>query len=317
VPDVYFEGDCGLMSMCLHPDFVEHPFVYLYYGDQVQKDCRIVRLRLDTGDGKVDSPAALVEPTTIFKGIPLYHYHAAGTIRFGPDGKLYATTGDCWQMDTAQDPLHLGGKFLRLEEDGSIPKDNPHVHDSAFHPAIFAIGSRNSQGIDWQPGSGLLFSTEHGPSGEKIRQPTGGADEFNIVRPGSNLGWPKAHADNNEPGMQAPLIWFKHTIAPGSGMFYTGSATPALTNNYFVGCMRAHALMRIELDGERVVDWMTVLDDLGRIRALAQGPLDASKPFGDEHPANTVLYFASSNRDRYASKETASQLEDRIYRIVP
>jgi hypothetical protein len=81
--------------------------------------------------------------------------------------------------------------------------------------------------------------------------------------------------------------------------------------------MRAHALKRIELDGERVVDWMTVLDDLGRIRALAQGPLDASKPFGLGHPANTVLSFASSNRDRYASKETASALEDRIYRIVP
>jgi glucose/arabinose dehydrogenase len=308
VPDVYFEGDNGLMSLCLHPDFASNGWVYIYYGDRANTDCRIVRLRLD----RSETTLKLVEPTVILNDIPIHQYHSAGIIRFGPDGKLYASTGDCWNMEQAQNPRSLGGKFLRLNDDGSAPGDNPFSGQKGHRPELFALGTRNAQGMDWQPGSGRMFTTEHGPSGEKIRAPTVGSDEFNLVTPGSNLGWPVIHSEYTKHGMVSPLILFKNTVAPGSGMFYTGTATPRLTGNYFVGCLRGHALMRIELDGDKVVDWSSVFADLGRIRALAQGPKDFGRPelFGSD---NVVLYFASSNTDRYGSK---GPLEDRIFRIV-
>lgn len=308
VPNVFFEGDCGLMSMCLHPRFAENGFVYLYFGDRLNNDCRITRHTL-TGEG---AERRLDEGVVIFKGIPLNNYHAAGVIRFAPDGTLHASTGDCWKMETAQDPAHLGGKFLRLNDDGSIPTDNPFVGVSGHHPAVFALGTRNAQGMDWQPGTGLMFTTEHGPSGEKIPPPTQGSDEFNLVTPGCNLGWPVIHHEARREGMVTPLITSTNVFAPGSGMFYTGTATPGLTGNYFFGCLRGHALARVVLERDAVKDWHTVLDDLGRIRALANGPLDFAKSSAD--PANTVLYFASSNADRYGTK---GPLDDRIFRLLP
>jgi len=219
-------------------------------------------------------------------------------------------------METAQDPNHLGGKFLRLNDDGSIPSDNPFVGKAGHRPEIFALGSRNAQGIDWHPATGAMFATEHGPSREEIRQPTGGADEFNLVTPGCNLGWPLIHAHHAQERLVTPLINFVHTIAPGSGMVYTGTATPAMTDSCFIGCMRAHALARVELGAGKpsevhVKDWSTVLDDLGRIRALTQGPLDFAQPAS---ASNTVLYFASSNGDRYGGHRPNG---DRIFRIVP
>jgi aldose sugar dehydrogenase len=311
VPDVFFEGDCGLMSLCLHPRSAENKAVYLYFGDRAAKDCRITRHTL-VG---TEPAARLNAGTVIFSGIPLNNYHAAGVIRFAPDGTLHVSTGDCWKMDTAQDPAHLGGKFLRLNDDGSIPKDNPFVGKDGHHPAIFALGSRNAQGMDWQPVSGRMFTTEHGPSGEKIPPPTQGSDEFNLVTPGCNLGWPVIHHEQTKEGMVTPLITSINVVAPGSGMFYTGTATPALTGNYFIGCLRAHALGRVVLDADKVVSWSAVLDDLGRLRALAQRPLDFTKPHADLYAsANTVLYFASSNADRYGTK---GPHDDRIFRVVP
>jgi len=306
VPNVHFHGDCRLMSLCLHPEFATNKFVYIYYGDSKAKDCRIIRLRMD---GK-----ALIDPKIILDAIPLHEYHSGGIIRFGPDNKLYASTGDCWNNVTAQDPMHLGGKFLRIKDDGSIPTDNPFLQRAGYRPELYALGSRNAQGMDWQPVSGALFATEHGPSGEKnIRPPSGASDEFNLVTPGCNLGWPVIHADYEQEGMVMPLINFTNTIAPGSGMFYTVNATPALTGSYFVGCLRGHALMRIELDGTTPTDWYSVTEELGRIRSLAQGPLDFSLEdrFAKD---NLVLYFASSNTDRYGGKGT---LEDRIFRLLP
>jgi quinoprotein glucose dehydrogenase len=307
VPDVHFKGDCGLMSMCLPPDFSTNHFVYLYYGDTKANDCKVVRLRLD-GD-------TLLEPVVILEGIPLNDYHAAGVIAFGPDGMLYIAAGDCWKSAIAQDPQSLGGKFLRVRDDGTIPSDNPFFGKDGYRPEIFALGTRNAQGMDWQPTTNAMFTTEHGPSGEKeIREPRFASDEFNLVTSGANLGWPIIHAHYEQEGLVSPLINFKdHTVAPGSGMFYTGSVTPALTGNYFVGCLRAHAHMRIELDGSRVLDWTSVTDELGRIRALAEGPLDFART--DRLATdNLVLYFASSNTDRYGGK---GPLEDRIFRRIP
>lgn len=305
IDDVYFEGDSGLMSLCLHPKFAENGWVYVYFVDKQNNDCRVVRHTL--------KDETLVDAKVILSGIPKHHFHAAGTIRFGPDDKLFVTTGDCWKMDDAQDPMSLAGKFLRLNDDGSVPSDNPFVGKGGYRQELFALGSRNAQGMDWQPGSGRLFATEHGPSGEKIRPPRGGHDEFNLVTPGCNLGWPVIHAKFEQEGMVSPTICFENVVAPGSGMFYTGDVLEKLKGDYFVGCLRGHALMRIELDGANAKDWSTVLEDLGRMRALAQGPLDfEAKPLLGAK--NLVLYFASSNADRYGAK---GPNDDRIFRLIP
>jgi glucose/arabinose dehydrogenase len=111
--------------------------------------------------------------------MPAAPNHAGMRARFGPDGKLYITVGDSTNWNLAQDNNSLAGKTLRLNDDGTVPTDNPFVGKAGYRPEIFSTGHRNAQGLAWQPGSGLMFQTEHGPSGFEGRG--GGADEVNIV----------------------------------------------------------------------------------------------------------------------------------------
>ena len=177
--DVEARSESGLMGIALAPDYSTSRLLYLSYaydspdGPRV----RIVRFR-DDGD-------RLSGRTLILEGIPAAQYHAGCRLRFGPDGKLYVTTGDATTGKIAQDLRSLGGKTLRLNPDGSIPADNPFPGSP-----VFSLGHRNSQGLDWDPRSGLQFQTEHGPSGF---DGPGGGDEVNIVEAGKNYGWPLVH----------------------------------------------------------------------------------------------------------------------------
>ena len=279
------------MSVALHPDFATNHFIYLSYaygGDGVR--VRVVRFR-EAADG-------LTDRKVIIENIPAAQFHAGCRVRFGPDGKLYITTGDATKRDLAQKLDSLAGKTLRLNDDGTVPSDNPFVGQANARPEIWSYGHRNAQGIDWQPGSGLMFQTEHGPSG--FDGPQGG-DELNLVEKAKNYGWPLIHHKETREGLEAPLLEYTPSCAPASGMFYRGSVFPDFKGNYFFGCLRGEGMVRVVLDGRRPVSQEILISKYGRIRDVAEGP-------------DGFLYFSTSNRDG-RGKPTSD--DDRIIRLVP
>lgn len=291
VPDVEQTGETGLMSVALHPQFSTNQFIYLSYGYRSGGSrVRVVRYR-ETPDGFVDRKV-------IIENIPAAQFHAGCRIHFGPDGKLYITTGDATDRQLAQKMDSLAGKTLRLNDDGTVPQDNPFVGQQNARPEIWTLGHRNAQGLDFQPDSNLMFQTEHGPSGF---DGPGGGDEVNIVEKGKNYGWPIIHHTQTRSGLESPLLEYTPACAPASGMFYRGSAFPKFKGNFFFGCLRGEMLIRVALDGRRVLGQEGVVKEYGRIRDVAEG-------------ADGYLYFSTSNRDG-RGKPTSD--DDRIMRLVP
>lgn len=293
VPDVEPSGESGLMDISLHPDFTKNGFVYLAYAyNKDGKRVKVVRYKYlnDT----------FTEPKTIVEDIPGAPNHAGTRCRFGPDARLYVTTGDSTDWNLAQKTDSLAGKALRLNDDGTIPEDNPFVGKAGYRPEIWTIGHRNPQGLAWQPGTGLMFQTEHGPSGFEGRG--GGADEVNIVERGKNYGWPTIYGRMTAPGMEPPLLEYSPACAPASGAFYNGDKFPAFKGNFFFGCLRGARIIRVVLDGRKVVSQENLLEgNLGRIREIAEGP-------------DGFIYFSTSNRD---GRGSPAQDDDRIMRLVP
>jgi len=185
-----------------------------------------------------------------------------------------------------------------LNDDGTVPPDNPFVGQPNARPEIWTLGHRNSQGMDWQPGSNLMFQTEHGPSGF---DGPGGGDEVNIVDKGKNYGWPTIHHTQSAAGLESPLLEYTPACAPASGSFYRGSVFPQFKGNFFFGCLRGERLIRVVLDGRRVVSQEDLVKNYGRIREVAEGP-------------DGYLYFSTSNRD---GRGKPAQDDDRILRLVP
>jgi glucose/arabinose dehydrogenase len=292
VPDVDTGGETGLMSVALHPQFQSNRFVYLSYGyDANGEFVRVVRYR--------ETPNGFTDRKVIIENIPSAQFHAGCRLRFGPDGNLYITTGDATDRNLAQQVNSLAGKILRLHDDGTIPSDNPFLGRSDARPEIFAYGSRNAQGIDFQPGTNLLFETEHGPSGF---DGPGGGDEVNIIERGKNYGWPVIHHRQTRADMEAPLLEYTPACAPASGMFYRGSQFSQFKGNFFFGCLRGTRIIRVVLDGRRVVGEENLLEGkYGRIRDIAEGP-------------DGLIYFSTSNRD---GRGRPASDDDRIMRLVP
>jgi len=292
VTDVEQKAESGLMSLVLHPQFAANRLLYLAYaykGDGQR--VRVVRYR--------ESPNGLTDRKVIVEEIPAAQFHAGCRMRFGPDGKLYITTGDATDRELAQKLDSLAGKILRLNDDGTVPSDNPFVGRANARPEIWSYGHRNGQGIDFQPGTDLLFETEHGPSGF---DGPGGGDEVNIVEKGKNYGWPVIHHRASREGMESPLLEYTPACAPASGAFYRAATFPQFRGNFFFGCLRGERIIRVVLDGRRVVSQEDLLaGKYGRIREVAEGP-DGS------------LYFSTSNKD---GRGTPASDDDRILRLVP
>jgi glucose/arabinose dehydrogenase len=235
----------------------------------------------------------------MIEDIPAARFHAGCRLRFGPDGKLYVTTGDATEPGSAQRLDSLGGKTLRLNDDGTVPADNPFVGREGARPEIYSYGHRNSQGLDWQPGTNLMFQTEHGPSGGDA---PGGGDEVNIVERGKNYGWPVIHHTDARAGLESPLLEYTPAVAPASGMFYRGTAFPQFCGNFFFGNLRGRTIIRVVLDARRVLSQERLLEgEYGRIREVTEGP-DGS------------IYFSTSNRD---GRGSPAKDEDRVLRLVP
>ena len=292
VPDVEPRGESGLMSIALHPQFAANHFLYLSYAYNSNGQLvRVVRYR--------ETPAGFVDRKVIIENIPAAQFHAGCRLRFGPDEKLYITTGDATDRELAQKLDSLAGKILRLNDDGTVPKDNPFVGQQNARPEIWVYGSRNSQGIDWQPGTNLLFETEHGPSGF---DGPGGGDEVNIIERGKNYGWPIIHHRATKAGLESPILEYTPACAPASGVFYRGSQFPQFKGNFFFGCLVGKRIIRVVTNGRQVVSQENLIENkYGRIRDIAEGP-------------DGYIYFSTSNRDGRGSPASD---DDRILRLVP
>jgi glucose/arabinose dehydrogenase len=292
VPDVEPRGESGLMSVALHPQFASNHWLYLSYaynsGGQL---VRVVRYR--------ETPSGLVDRKVIIENIPAAQFHAGCRLRFGPDGKLYITTGDATDRELAQKLDSIAGKILRLNDDGTVPSDNPFVGQQNARPEIWAYGSRNSQGIDFQPGTNLLWETEHGPSGF---DGPGGGDEVNIIERGKNYGWPVIHHRDTRAGMESPVLEYTPACAPASGMFYRGSVFAQFKGNFFFSCLRGERIIRVVTNGRAVLSQENLLEGkYGRIRDIAEGP-------------DGLIYFSTSNRD---GRGQPAPDDDRILRLTP
>ena len=273
------KGEGGLLGMVLHPNFSQNSFLYLYMsspGGEGETQNRVVRYRYENGE--------LHEDKVIITGIPGAIYHDGGRMEFGPDGYLYITTGDATRPNIAQDKTSLGGKTLRLKDDGATPEDNP------FGTRVWSYGHRNAQGIAWD-NAGRMWQTEHGRSGV-----TTGMDEINLVVRGGNYGWPTIEGDQTKEGLINPV---KHsgasdTWAPASLVYLNGSL--------FFGGLRGTALYQAVLDGERVALLKEHFKGVyGRIRTVRVGP-------------DGMLYITTSNRDDRGEPKTG---DDKIIRIDP
>ena len=292
IREVESAEESGLMDLTLHPQFESNHYLYLAYayrGDGQR--VRVARFRETAG--------ALAEPLVIIENIPAAPYHAGTRARFGPDGKLYITTGDATQRELAQRLDSLAGKTLRLDDDGGVPPDNPFVGRPNALAEIWSYGHRNAQGVAWQPSTDAQFQTEHGPSG--FDGPRGG-DEVNVVERGKNYGWPVIHHTETKEGMVAPLLEYTPAVAPASALFYRGAAFPQFRGDFFFGNLRGERIIRVKLDGRRVVHQESLLQGrYGRIREMAEGP-------------DGAIYFSTSNRD---GRGNPAANDDRILRLVP
>jgi glucose/arabinose dehydrogenase len=281
--DVNAVGEGGAMGLALHPQFAVNRFVYLLYTARLPgggTENRVVRYR-EVGN-------TLGEPRVIVDRMTAASIHNGGRIRFGPDQKLYVTMGDAANASLSQDLASLNGKILRLNDDGTLPSDNP------MPSPVYSYGHRNPQGIDWHPVSGDLWESEHGNVGN---------DELNRIDPGRNYGWPVIEADQTRAGMESPLLFFSPAIAPSGLSFYTGALIPAFRNNIFFATLRGQHVHRVRLDPANprriVADERLFENRFGRIRDVVTGP-------------DGALYFATSN-----GRGGASADDDRILRAVP
>ncbi len=233
------QGEGGLLGLVLAPDFADSKEAYVYHTYEAEGGVfnRIVMIREE--DGRWDESHVLLE------GIPGSYIHNGGRLAIGPDGHLYATTGDFNEEEQAQELDSLGGKILRMTLAGEVPSDNP-IPGSY----IYSYGHRNPQGLTWDS-NGQLYSAEHGPSGSP-----GGHDEINRIEQGANYGWPLVIGDDIQSGLQPPLYHTGQTAIAPSGI--------AAADTYlYVAALRGEVLLRYDLESAELEP---VLQGEGRIR---------------------------------------------------
>ena len=235
VPEVRTDGNGGLMDVALHPRFADNGLVYLTYTKPVEDGMgapALARGHLEDGALTDVRDLLVTEPYEGNSGLN-------GRVVFGRDSKLYMSTGGRVGQ-AAQDPMSLRGKILRLNDDGSVPDDNPFADHEGHRPEIYTFGHRNTLGLIVHPESGLLWNHENGPNG---------GDEINIILPGRNYGWPLVSFGRNYPGarvsehptregFESPLVVWLPAIAVAGMAVYTGDRFPEWTGNVFVGSLR-------------------------------------------------------------------------------
>jgi glucose/arabinose dehydrogenase len=275
VPPVYSSGQGGLLDVALDREFTQNRAVYFCYAEPVSGGTRTALARARLTDGE---PPRFDEVRVIFhqRGPLSSGNHHGCRIVQTQDGNLFLTLGDHFShRDEAQNLGNHVGKVVRIRPDGSAPPDNPFVNRPGALPEIWSYGHRNSQGAALHPQSGRVWMHEHGPRG---------GDEINVPAAGKNYGWPvigygidysgaKIHAGTSRAGMEQPVKYWVPSIAPSGMAFLAGDLFPQWRGQLFVGALAAQLLVRLELDGERVIGEERMLQGLReRIRDVRAGP---------------------------------------------
>ncbi|MBI5583388.1 MAG: PQQ-dependent sugar dehydrogenase [Deltaproteobacteria bacterium] len=272
-------GEGGLLGLALHPRFKENKWIYLYFTTRDEAGLKNQVVRYVFENNRLSGKKIIVDR------IPAATFHNGGRIQFGPDGLLYAGTGDAGDSQSAQDPQALAGKILRVREDGSLPPDNP------FGNPVFSYGHRNVQGLAWDD-QRRLWATEHGRSGL-----FSGYDELNLIEKGKNYGWPVIQGDETRAGMVAPVIHSGPDVtwAPSGARHYRGSI-------FFAG-LRGQTLYQARLDTaggvEKLVGYFK--GTFGRLRTVVLGP-------------DGLFYLLTSNTD---GRGRLGKSDDRIVTVDP
>ncbi|MBD2861743.1 PQQ-dependent sugar dehydrogenase [Paenibacillus oceani] len=290
-PPFVSTGESGLLGLTLDPDFAANGYMYTYHSYEMNGiKNRVLRLVLEGNKAKLDR--------VLLADIPGQRNHDGGRIRFGPDGLLYVTTGDAQERELSQTPGSLAGKILRIRSDGTIPADNPDPKSP-----MYSYGHRNPQGLAWQPGSGRLFSSEHGQTSK---------DEINIIEKGANYGWPLIEGDVKEAKQPLPAGTVLRTplLHSGASVTWAPSGMTFVANGpwkgqLLVAGLRGEQVLKLTLEGADPVR-VTGQESLwkgqfGRIRNVTEGP-DGS------------LYLLTNNRD---GRGTPAAGDDRIIRFKP
>ncbi|MDW0307721.1 MAG: PQQ-dependent sugar dehydrogenase [Nitrososphaeraceae archaeon] len=271
-------GDAGLLGLTLHPNFTQNHLFYVYYtySNSTGLFNKVLMLK--------ESNNRIIDSKTILDGIPGNDYRDGGRIKFGLDGKLYVSTGDASIPELSQDLNSLAGKILRINEDGTIPQDNPFSNS-----AVYAYGFRNAQGLAWAPNSGALYSSDQGGAGN---------DEINLISPAKNYGWPHEECNSNgdDNRYTPPLVCFNPSLEP-SGIAFAFSNKLGYQNHLIVATLKGSHLRDIDFDSG---SQNTILVGYGRIIDLVESE-------------DGLIYVLTSNTDGRALPQ---QGDDKILRLT-
>ena len=273
VPEVYNRGQGGLLDIALHPDYKDNGWLYITYasseGEGDGGNTALMRAKLN--DNK------LVEKQLLYKASPntTKGQHFGSRIVFDKNGYLFFSAGERGERDiNPQDITRDNGKIYRLNDDGTIPQDNPFVNDPNAKQAIYSYGHRNPQGMVLNTNTGEVWTHEHGPQG---------GDEINIIKAGANYGWPVISYGINyngtkftditaQEGMEQPLHYWVPSIAPSGMAFITSDIYPGWKGDLLVGSLKFQYVDKCVLKDGKVIKEERLLDGLGRVRTINEGP---------------------------------------------
>jgi glucose/arabinose dehydrogenase len=297
-PKVWEKQDGGLLDVAVHPQYARNGWIYLSYSETLPGYVApapspapsttdttapppagrggppdppsmtvIVRGKISKDNEWVEQQVVFRAPAAIYNSS---NAHYGSRFIFDQDNHLFFSLGDKQQMADAQDLSKPTGKIHRVNDDGTVPADNPFVKRSGALPPIWSYGHRNPQGLAWDPVSGKLWESEHGPNG---------GDEINIIEPGHNYGWGVATmgvqagiTKRSQPGMDDPIVYYTPTLAPSGMAFYGGTVYPGWKNNLLVGALGGQQLRRLETSNGKVTHQETVFNQFGRVREVGVGP---------------------------------------------
>ena len=273
VPEVYVRGQGGLLDVVLHPEYESNGWIYLTYasseGEGDGGHTALARTKLENGK--------LVDTEVLYKASPntTAGQHFGSRIAFDDEGYLYFSIGERGnEHENPQDITRDGGKVYRLNDDGSVPGDNPFAGEEEGIDAIYSYGHRNPQGMIVNPETGEVWVHEHGPMG---------GDEINVVKKGANYGWPEVtygidydgstiSDETTGPEYEAPIFYWVPSIAPSGMLYVTSDKYPELKGDLLVGSLKFQYVEHLELEGRKVVARHKMLEGIGRIRDIRQGP---------------------------------------------
>jgi glucose/arabinose dehydrogenase len=302
-PKPHVQQDGGYLDITVHPQYARNGWIYLSYsevlpgwsppppdansspatvpaqgagpgggrgrGPQIPSNTIIVRGKINMQNEWTDQQVVFRSPARLYATTAV---HYGCRFLWDKEGHLFFTLGERGTMQNAQDLMDNSlGKVHRINDDGSVPKDNPFVNQEGADKTIWSYGHRNPEGLAWDPVTGELWESEHGPTG---------GDEINIIQPGHNYGWgvisngiQPGITERVHEGMEQPIVYYTPAIAPAGISFYTGDKYPGWRNtSLFVGALKGQQLRRLEIKGDEVTHQEVIFDAFGRVRDIIQGP---------------------------------------------